>query len=100
MVKDLGNGESYGAVFEVLENKRFGKRAVLKSFVRDKTGAVNNWLRANTREKVESGFMPAGGDPRLPNNVKDAKADPPDFSDLSIAVRNDKTLRLLQAEGF
>ena len=44
--------------------------------------------------------MPAGGDSRCPNNVKDAKADPPDFSDLSIAVRNDKTLRLLQAKGF
>ena len=91
MVKDLGNGESYGAVFEVLENKRFGKRAVLKSFVRDKTGAVNNWLRANTREKVESGFMPAGGDPRLPNNVKDAKADPPGFQQFEYNAKCTRT---------
>ncbi|MGN6580168.1 MAG: hypothetical protein ACTHJ1_09300 [Bordetella sp.] len=76
LTKDLGNGESHGAVFEVL-NGRPGRRLVLKSFVRDKTSKVNNWFESNTREKLDSGFMRAGGDSRLPNNAGGANADHP-----------------------
>lgn len=76
LTKDLGNGESHGAVFEIL-NGRPGRRLVLKSFVRDKTGKVNNWFDSNTREKLDSGFMRAGGDSRLPNNAGGANADHP-----------------------
>jgi hypothetical protein len=67
-----------------------GKRLVLKSFVRDKTGSVNSWFVSNTREKLDRSFMPAGGDSRFPNSVNDAKADPLQSSGTNIN-QNDKS---------
>jgi len=68
LVKDLGDGQSYGAVYELNERKSHGKRLHLKTFFKDKTAGVNNWFASNTREKLAPRLTAAGGDSRLPNN--------------------------------
>lgn len=68
LVKNMTDGEGLGAIYEVQNSTRLGRRLVLKGLFRGNIAEMRNWFKSNTREKAESGFMRAGGNPRLPNN--------------------------------